>query len=110
MRWVAERARKMTARSTVFSIEKISERHLAISGRFHAAHVEEVREVLGTMTESCTLDCQQLNYISSAGLMAILDTQYRLRGSGHAIKLINLNPHLRELFEVAGLDVVLDWD
>ena len=94
----------------MFSIEKISDRHLAVSGRFHAAHIEEVREVLGTVTGSCTLDCQQLSYISSAGLMTILDTQYRLQDGGHAIKLINLSPHLRELFEVAGLDAVLDWD
>jgi len=94
----------------MFSVEKVSDRLLTFSGRLHAAHVEEVREVLGSLKESCTLDCQHLAYISSAGLMAIIDTQYRLQGLGHAIKLINLNPHLRELFEVAGLDIVLDWD
>jgi len=51
-----------------------------------------------------------MTYISSAGLMAIIETQYRLQEIGHAIKLINLNSRLRELFKVAGLDLVLDWD
>jgi len=97
-------------RSQVFSVEKVSDQLLTLSGRFNAAHVEEVRGVLGSLTASCTLDCQHLTYISSAGLMAIIDTQYRLQGLGHTSKLINLNPHLRELFEVAGLDIVLDWD
>lgn len=94
----------------MFAIEKVSDRLLTLSGRFHAAHVEEVREILDTLTASCTIDCQDMTYISSAGLMAIIETQYRLQEIGHAIKLINLNSRLRELFKVAGLDLVLDWD
>ena len=76
------------------------------SGRFDAAHVERVRGELQSVTKSCTVDFTELDYISSAGMGVLLGVQKRLSDSGHSLKLVNLNRHIREIFRIAGFDNV----
>ena len=54
-----------------------------------------------------TLDCSNLEYISSAGLSVMLVTHRRLRAAGHALRLTNLQPRVRNVFTYAGLHRVL---
>ena len=94
----------------MFSVELTPDQHLTFNGRFDAAHVGEVSEILDTVTESATIDCENLSYISSAGLTLLINTQYRLQCADSELKLINLTSHLRELFEMAGLDMIFKLD
>jgi anti-anti-sigma factor len=51
-----------------------------------------------------------LTYISSAGLGLLFATQKRLVDTGDALELINLNPHIREIFQIAGFDNIFVID
>jgi len=81
---------------------------ISLQGRFDASQVEAARAVLTTIAESCTLDFTDLTYISSAGLGLLFATQKRLVDSGGALKLVNLNPHIREIFQIAGFDNIFE--
>jgi anti-sigma B factor antagonist len=79
-------------------------------GRLDATQVEVVRATLEGIETSCTVDFAQLEYISSAGLGILLSAQKRLSRSGHALRLINLNQHISEIFRIAGFDRVFQID
>lgn len=90
----------------MFNIRKGTEGELLLSGRLDASQVDIVREQLNVLTQSCIVDFTNLDYISSAGMGVLLGTQKRLAGSGHSLKLVNLNRHIREIFRIAGFDNV----
>ncbi|HXV12679.1 MAG TPA: STAS domain-containing protein [Candidatus Krumholzibacteria bacterium] len=90
----------------MFDIRRGTNGVILLTGRFDAAHVERVRDELNSVTQSCTVDFTDLDYISSAGMGVLLGTQKRLAGSGHSLKLVNLNRHIREIFRIAGFDNV----
>ena len=79
-----------------------------LRGRFDAAEVERARDVFDGIVESCVIDFSGLNYISSAGLGLLFATQKRLVDDGGALTLVNLNPHIREIFHIAGFDEIFE--
>lgn len=94
----------------MFEIKWSDDKQILLVGRFDAGHVDEARMFFDTVTGSCTVDCAGLTAISSSGLGILLSAQRRLRESGHSLKLINMDAHIRERFEVAGLDMIFDID
>ena len=88
----------------MFEISRNDDGVIALQGRFDASEVQAARTVLDTIVASCTLDFAELKYISSAGLGLLFATQKRLVDTGNALRLINLNPHIREIFQIAGFD------
>jgi anti-anti-sigma factor len=55
-----------------------------------------------------TIDCTQLEYISSAGISVIMQTWKRLNGQGSSLLMTGMTPRVRNVFAYAGLDKVLD--
>jgi anti-sigma B factor antagonist len=55
-----------------------------------------------------TLDFEQLEYISSAGLAILLKTQKRLSESGAALKIINVNKHIYDIFRYSGFNAIFE--
>jgi anti-anti-sigma factor len=94
----------------MFEIKWGIDDQILLIGRFDANQVGKARNLLNTVTRSCTVDCAGLTGITSSGLGVLLSTQRRLQESGHSLKLINMIPHIRERFEVAGLNVIFDLD
>lgn len=92
----------------MFNIKHGTDNKVLLIGRFDAAQIEYAREFLNYIEETCTLDFKGLEYISSAGLGVLLATQKRLSESGHGLKLINMNPHTRDIFRIAGLDMIFE--
>ena len=92
----------------MFSIKHGTDNQVLLIGRFDAAQIEHAREFLNYIEKSCTLDFKNLDYISSAGLGVLLATQKRLSESGHGLKLTNMNPHTRDIFRIAGLDMIFE--
>jgi anti-sigma B factor antagonist len=90
----------------MFSIERADDGRIVLQGRLDAAQADKAREVLDTVHESCALDFQELDYISSAGLGVLLGAQRRLSVTGQKLVLENMNRHVRELFRIAGFDQV----
>ena len=81
---------------------------LQLHGRLDAAEADKLREACAEITGSCDVDMAKLNYISSAGLGVLIATQRRLSESNHRLRIINPSPHIRELFDLAGLEHVFD--
>jgi anti-anti-sigma factor len=90
----------------MFEINKDGTGVVKLTGRLDAAQVEKADEVLDLVTSSCKVDFSGLDYISSAGLGVLLKTQQRLNEDGHSITLVGLSPHIRQVFEYAGFNLV----
>lgn len=91
----------------MFHIERVDDSKFLLRGRFDASRQQHAKQVLDQIEGSCTLDCEELTYISSAGLGLLVALQMRLSERGEELKLVNLNPHIRELFKLSGLDTVI---
>lgn len=92
----------------MFEIETSENGTIRLSGRLDASQVEKAKEVLDRVTESCAVDFGDLKYVSSAGLGILFATQKRLIDSGHRLKLLNLSPHIGEIFSIAGFDNIFE--
>lgn len=78
-------------------------------GRFDASQVDAASLYFAQVGEDCTVDFSELTYISSAGLGLLFATQRRLIDAGHSgLRLTNLNPHIREVFRIAGFDRIFE--
>jgi len=78
-----------------------------LSGRLDASEADRAIDDLEAITGPVTLDCTHLEYISSAGLSVMLVTHKRLLAAGHALRLKNLQPRVRNVFTFAGLHRIL---
>ena len=78
------------------------------SGRLDAAQCAKAQAFMDGVADSRTLDFSQLEYISSAGLGILLKTQKRLAESGAALKIINVNNHIHDVFRYSGFDAIFD--
>lgn len=81
-----------------------------LSGRFDATQVDRARKELSQVDSSCTVNFENLDYISSAGLGVLLSVQKRLNGCSDSLTLVGLNRHIREIFRIAGFDQVFKID
>lgn len=81
---------------------------VVVKGRLDAAESERALATLAQVLGPLTLECSQLEYISSAGIGVIMQTWKRLDSQGSKLKLVGLIPRVRSVFAYAGLDRVLD--
>lgn len=77
-------------------------------GRLDAARSGEAEAFLGDLEGSGVLDFGELEYISSAGLAILLKTQKRLSESGAALKIVNVNKHIHDIFRYSGFTAIFD--
>lgn len=81
-----------------------------LRGRLDAVQAEKQAGAFAALAGRCTLDCAELDYISSAGLGLLFGTHKRLLGDGGGLRLVHLKPHIRELFAIAHFDSVFQID
>jgi anti-sigma B factor antagonist len=79
-----------------------------LAGRLDAAESDRTLAALEKIPGPMTMECSQLEYISSAGISVIMQTWKRLNGQGSSLRLVGLTPRVRNVFGFAGLDKVLD--
>ena len=58
--------------------------------------------------EGLTLDFQECDYVSSAGLRVLLGTFKQMKASGGDMRLINVGEGFMDVLENTGLDTVFD--
>lgn len=92
----------------MLEISKAEDGTIRLRGRFDAAQADHATAAFSEIRDSCTVDCSELSYISSAGLGVLFATQRRLFDAGKGLRLANLNPHIREVFRIAGFDRVFE--
>lgn len=79
-----------------------------MTGRLDATQCEAALEFLNKLPQPPIIDLARLDYVASAGLRVFLLTQKRVKGSGGAIKLINVNQQIYDIFRYAGFDRIID--
>jgi anti-anti-sigma factor len=79
-----------------------------LAGRLDAAQSPAAQSFLDKVQGIVTLDCNGLEYISSAGLGVLLKTQKRLMASSGKLRLVGLKPHLRDIFTYSGFDQLFE--
>ena len=62
---------------------------------------KEVEPMLGGISK-LTLDCEKLDYISSAGLRVLLTFEQTLEDQGKKMELRNVNDIIHDVFDVTG--------
>ena len=92
----------------MFEIRREGEGNLKLVGQLDASAAEEARGMVQDLACSVTADCAELDYISSAGLGVIMELYKRLHGLGLTLRLLNLSPHVRNVFRYSGLDRVIE--
>jgi anti-sigma B factor antagonist len=84
---------------------------LSLSGRLDANSSSEFREKIMQLieagTEKVILDCENLDYISSAGLRVVLEATKAIKRHEGKIMLCALQDYIQEVFEVAKFDAFL---
>jgi len=81
---------------------------IVIKGRLDAAQAPTAQAFLDQVEGTVTLDCQGLEYISSAGLGVLLKTQKRLLAAGGKLRLTGVNRHLQDIFGYSGFDQLFE--
>ncbi len=68
---------------------------------------EQILEQIGTGVDDVVIDFSHLNYISSAGLRAILVIAKDLKKRSSKLELCAISEHIHEVFKVSGFDQIL---
>ena len=83
----------------------------ALSGRMDAITATEFTNQLESWIDdgqkSFTIDCGQLDYISSAGLRAILIIAKKVRALDGKLQLAALQESVQTVFEISGFDKII---
>ena len=81
-----------------------------LAGRLDTVTASELDNAVKPYIGKCSamvFNCEQLQYVSSAGLRVILSTHKLLAASGGRFVLKNLNPEVKSVFDITGFSKVL---
>jgi anti-anti-sigma factor len=92
----------------MFDIKVTPEQEIKLFGRFDALQKDKAWQIFTVVQRTTTVDFQELEYISSAGLSVLLATQKRLKNQGQQLILKNMSQHVREIFRYAGFDMIFE--
>ena len=94
----------------MFNIQEDETGVVILSGRLDAVSAPVARDFLAKVEETRRLDFSQLDYIASIGLGVLASTQRRLLDQDAKLILTRMNPHLLEVFTLAGFQGVFEFD
>lgn len=92
----------------MFDIGLSEDGNVVVSGRLDAANAETALNFLDSVEERCVIDMGALEYISSAGLGVLLRTHKRMMAGGSGPKLVEVSPHIRDIFTYSGFDKLFE--
>lgn len=83
---------------------------IALSGRLDTTTAPQLEDALSSALEGVKellFDFNNIEYISSAGLRIMLNSQKKMNAAGGSMKLVGVNDVVREVFEVTGFANIL---
>jgi anti-anti-sigma factor len=92
----------------MFEIQLGPSGEVVMAGRLDAAQCDTAQRFLEGLPDPRVIDLGRLEYVASSGLRVFLLTQKRVRGSGSALRLINVRPQIYDIFRYAGFDRIID--
>lgn len=63
---------------------------------------DELQQVLNIADKTLVIDCNELNYISSAGLRFFMQLKRETEAKGGKIRIIHLNEDVEDIFRMSG--------
>lgn len=82
-----------------------------VAGRLDAASASQFEKAsegwIAAGTKRLVLDLGALEYISSAGLRAVLSTMKRLKAAGGSLAVCGLGGVVKDVFAISGFDTLL---
>lgn len=87
---------------------------VGVSGRIDSATAPELASTFKELTDqgqcNLVLDMSEVEFISSAGLRVLIDTQKTCHGLGRGrLVLAEVPGHIYEAFDLAGFDALFDF-
>lgn len=83
---------------------------IKVKGRLDASTAEKLEETLESFVNEdrvrVLVDCETLDYISSAGLRILLSSAKELKKTNGKIYLSSLNPNVKQVFEISGFTTI----
>ena len=82
---------------------------IKLSGEINTGTAPQLKELLDAGiadSDVITLDFEKCDFVSSAGLRALLSTFKALKAKKGQMKLVNIGPNFKEVLNITGLDVV----
>lgn len=64
--------------------------------------VEELNQVLALADKALEIDCEELEYISSAGLRFFMQLKRESEAKGGSIRITHLNEDVNDIFHMSG--------
>ncbi len=92
----------------MFEISFNDSGEVTLKGRLDAAQAANAQEFLDQLAGPCVLDMTTLEYISSAGLGVLLKTHKRMLAGSSGMVLVNVNPHIIDIFRYSGFDKLFE--
>lgn len=87
---------------------------VTVAGRLDAVTAPEYEKRLDELLAGAetwfVIDFQRLEYISSAGLRALLATAKKLKGKGGRIRFANVTGSVKEVFDISGFGSIFQMD
>ena len=86
---------------------------LRISGRLDAVTAPEYEKKVASLVKGVArvvIDFQELEYVSSAGLRALLMAAKPLKAAGGQMRLANVNGSIKEVFHITGFTSIFPID
>ena len=82
-----------------------------VGGRIDGSNVAQFEEAIRTAIDesdrAVLIDCENLGYISSAGLRAVLMTAKSLSSRNARFALCSMSDPIREVFQISGFDKIV---
>ncbi len=69
---------------------------------------DALRATFGEGDHPVIVDCEELTYVSSAGLRVVLLAAKTLQQQNRKFKICSLTNSIRDLFEISGFDKIID--
>jgi anti-anti-sigma factor len=92
----------------------VSERRCHIHGDLDIATVPEYRarfrRAINGSDADVLVDCEQMTFIDSTGITALLEAHALLAERGRKMLVANVRPRLRRAFDILGVDDLLEYD
>jgi anti-anti-sigma factor len=87
-------------------------RVVAVTGELDLDTMGELNEALGTdagLVATTVIDLRGLTFIDSSGVSGVLTAARRAHDAGARLVCVPGPPQIRRVFEMTGIDTVLDW-
>jgi anti-anti-sigma factor len=93
----------------MFEIKIGDQGKIVMAGRFDASQASKATAIFDAVNEPAVVDMEGLKYISSLGLGILLKVEKRLKSAGGSgLKLINVGPHINDIFRYSGFSQIFD--